>query len=122
MTEGEFWRTLEEIGWLAALPDAERNRLRGALADAFSRDPQYAFYALAVTSFEPECIECSGPAEECSYYSVVSQLARASFGRFAPLELSDELDEEAGVARISFRHAGKKFECEVPWEDDWFQE
>jgi hypothetical protein len=89
MTEGEFWSKLEQIGWLDAVPDAERTRLRTAVADAFSRDPKYAFYALAVTSFDPECIEGSGPNDACSYYSVVTQLAEASLGRFAPTELRD---------------------------------
>jgi hypothetical protein len=122
MTEGEFWRRLVEIGWLDAVPIGQRTRLRTAVADFFTRDPRYAFYALAVTSLDPECIEGSGPEEKCSYYSVVSQLAKASYGKFAPTELRDELDTKAGVARVSFRHGGKIFSCEVPWEDDWFQE
>ncbi len=122
MTEGEFWSKLAEIGWLDAVPEAERTRLRAAVADSFTRDPRYAFYSLAVTSFDPECIEGSGPDDSCSYYSVVSQLAKASYGKFAPTDLSDELDEGAGVARVSFQHGGKVFSCEVPWEDDWFQQ
>ena len=122
MTEGEFWDKLVQIGWLDVVPDAERSRLRAAVADYFTRDPAYAFYALAVTSFDPECIEGSGPDDCCSYYSVVSQLAKASHGKFSPTELRDELDEGAGVARVSFRHGGKGFSCEVPWEDDWFQQ
>jgi hypothetical protein len=122
MTEGEFWAKLEEIGWLDAVPPAECTRLRAAVAEAFTRDPKYAFYALAVTSFDPECVEGSGPDDPCSYHSVVSQLAKTSYGQFAPVNLRDELDEGAGVARVSFEHAGKTFKCEVPWEDDWFQQ
>jgi hypothetical protein len=26
------------------------------------------------------------------------------------------------VARVSFQHGGKLFQCEVPLEDDWFQQ
>ena len=122
MTESEFWTKLADIGWLDAVPEAERTRLHAAVADAFTRDSTYAFYALAVTSFDPECIEGSGPDDCCSYFSVVSQLAKVSYGKFAPMDLSDELDEEAGVARVSFKQGGKLFSCEVPWRDDWFQE
>ncbi|MBI1916774.1 MAG: hypothetical protein HYS12_18870 [Planctomycetes bacterium] len=122
MTEAEFWSKLEEVGWLDAVPTAERTRLRAAVSDAFTGDPKYAFYALAVTSFDPECIEGSGPEDPCSYYSVLSQLAEASYGPFAPADLRDELDEDSGVARVSFKQGGQLFSCEVPWEDDWFQE
>jgi hypothetical protein len=38
-TQGEFWDKLEEIGWLDAVPAAERKRLRTALAKAFKQDP-----------------------------------------------------------------------------------
>jgi hypothetical protein len=122
MTEEEYWSKLEQVGWLDAIPNPERTRLRAAVADAFSRDPKYACYSLAVTSFDPECIEGSGPDEACSYYSVVTQLAKASYGKFAPTDLHDDLDEGAGVARVTFQHGGKVFKCEVPWEDDWFQQ
>src|SRR5262245_57623153 len=84
--------------------------------------PSMPSMRLAVTSFDPECIEGSGPDAPRSYHSVVSQLANASYGKFAPTELNDELDGEAGVARVSFRHGGKLFSCEVPWQVDWFQE
>lgn len=53
---------------------------------------------------------------------MVSQFANASSCKFAPVNLRDELDEGAGVARVSFEHGGKTFSCEVPWEDDWFQQ
>jgi hypothetical protein len=122
MAEGDFWSKLEKIGWFDAVHETERTRLRTAVADAFTRDPTYAFYSLAVTSFDPECIEGSGPDDSCSYHSVVTQLAKASYGKFAPTDLCDELDKEAGVARVSFKHGGKVFSCEVPWEDDWFQQ
>ena len=97
MTEGEFLATLEEIGWLDAVPPrgaprgfAPRWRVR-SLAD-----PRYAFYALAVTGFDPECIEGSGADEPCSYHSVITQLAEASYGTFAPVDLRDELDKDRG--------------------------
>jgi len=122
MTEHEFFDTLEVIGWIDAVPKPECTRLSTAVADAFTRDPKYAFYSLAVTSFDPECIEGSGPDDDCSYYSVVTQLAKASYGKFTPTDLRDELDETANLARVSFTHGGKVFKCEVRWEDDWFQE
>lgn len=121
MLESEFRSKLETIGWLDASTQEERTRLHVALADAYGRNPDYAFYALAVTSFDPECIESTGPEDSCSYYSVISQLVAASSGRFAPTDLHDELDGAAGVARISFRCVGNVFACEVPWEDDWFK-
>src|SRR5262249_59804169 len=56
-----------------------------------------------------------------TYHTVLRQLAQASSGRFAPEELTDELDDEEDIARVSFRHGGKFYSCEVPWEDDCFQ-
>jgi hypothetical protein len=120
LTQGEFWGKLEEIGWLAAVPEAERKRLRTALARAFKRDPRLAFSALAVISFDAVCIEGEGPGGN-TYYTVLRKLARASRGTFAPTDISDELVDEDDTALISFRHGGKVYSCEVPWEDDWFQ-
>lgn len=122
MTLDEFWSKLEQVGWLRDIPDSERNRLQDAVADHFTRDSKYAFYSLAVTSFDPECIEGTGPTDACSYYSVLNQLARSSYGRFSPTDIHDELVNDNGIARISFKHASTLFQCEVPWEDDWFQE
>ncbi len=121
---GDRSRILGQAGrnWVARRSAGGRaQRLQAAVTDAFTREPRYAFYSLAVTSFDPECIEGSGADETCSYYSVVMQLAKASSGKFAPTDLRDQLDTAAGVARVSFNHRGKHFECEVAWEDDWFQ-
>ena len=113
MTKGEFWGKLEEIGWLDAVPEAERRRLRTALAKAFKRDPRLAFSALAVISFDAVCIEGEGPCGN-TYYTVLRKLARASRGTLAPTDMADELDDVDDVARISFRHAGKVFSLEAP--------
>jgi hypothetical protein len=120
LTKDEFWAKLEEIGWLDAVTEAERKRLRTALAKAFKRDPRLAFSALAVISFDAVCIEGEGPRGN-TYYTVLRKLARASRGKFAPTDIADELVDEEDVAQISFRHGGKVFSCEVPYEDDWFQ-
>lgn len=122
MNESNFWTTLGEIGWLALLSEAEHVRLQGAVREQFVRDSKYAFYALAVTVFDPECIEGTGPNEACSYYSVLLQLAKASGGCFQPLLIHDELDYELGVARVSFEHYGHAYSIEVSYQDDWFQQ
>jgi hypothetical protein len=83
LSKGAFWGKLEEIGWLDAVPEAERKRLRTALAKAFERDPRLAFSALAVISFDAVCIEGEGPGGS-TYYTVLRKLARASRGTFAP--------------------------------------
>ena len=113
LTQVEFWGKLEEIGWLDAVPEAERRRLRTALAKAFKRDPRLAFSALAVISFDAVCIEGEGPCGN-TYYTVLRKLARASRGTLAPTDMADELDDVDDVARISFRHAGKVFSLEAP--------
>ncbi len=72
-------------------------------------------HVLAVTGFDPECIEGSGADEPCSYHSVITQLAEASYGTFAPVDLRDELDETAGVApRVSFRQWGQGLRVRGP--------
>ena len=66
------------------------------------------------------CSSDLGPGGN-TYYTALRKLARASRGTFAPTDISDELVDDEDVALISFRHDGKVFSCEVPYEDDWFQ-
>jgi len=120
MIEQQYGDTLNAIGWFELLPATESQRARHALHLAFDRDLTLAYFGLAVTSFDPECIEEAGPESVCSYSSVLRQLADASYGFFTPSHIHDELDKESEVARVQFDHAGHHFAIEVPWESDWF--
>jgi hypothetical protein len=121
MNKQQYWEALNAIGWFGLLPEDERHRAQNALHHAFDHDPKLAYFSLAVTSFDPECIEGDGPDSLCSYHSVLQQLAEASYGFFTPSHIHDELDEVAEVARVQFDHAGHHFAIEVPWESDWFE-
>jgi hypothetical protein len=114
-------KELDRIGWFREFPPAERVRLERAYASINTGDPTPAFQALAVTSFDPECIEGVGP-DPCSYYSIVTQLASVSYGIFTPNDVKDALDPSNGIASISFEHGGKLYECTMPFEDDWVQQ
>ena len=56
MDKQQYWETLNTIGWFEVLPKEEIQRVQIALHSAFDRDPRLAYFGLAVTSFDPECI------------------------------------------------------------------
>ena len=117
-----YWAKLAECGWLAELTPREQAELRDRLAKGLTDNPDSAFYELAVTALDVECIEGSGADEICSYHGVIQQLARASAGLFSPEEIKDELDEREGKARLSFRCGGQIFSCELPYQSDFVEE
>jgi hypothetical protein len=78
------------------------------------------FSGFSDTRFDPECISGSGPEEACSYHLVITQLAEASYGQFASVNLVDSFDLEAEWVSISFEHGEKKFQVEFHQENDWF--
>jgi len=117
-----YWAKLAECGWLAELTPREQAELRDRLTKGLTDNPDSAFYELAVTALDVECIEGSGPDEICSYHGVIQQLARASAGLFSPEEIKDELDEREGKARLSFRCGGQIFSCELPYQSDFVEE
>jgi hypothetical protein len=86
-TREEYVSALEAIGWLAALPVDARRKLNTQLAKKFRTaggerlSAKVLYSALSVTSFDAEMIEGWGPKSECSYHSLVRQLAEHSFGQ-----------------------------------------
>jgi hypothetical protein len=115
-----YLRRVKDSGWLEGRNERAADALEQRIRDSFAKNPASAFYALADTSFDAECIESSGPNEECSYHSVLMQLAEHSRGLFRPEELSDEVDHDEGTARLAFELEGEIFEREFAQNEDWF--
>ena len=126
MTFDQYWQALEASGWLAEVSPEESQRLRAVLAvrftDAGGSQPDDTWLWLAVTSFDPECIEYDDHDAESPYVSIIEQLAARSFGRFAPEDLADAEVKGRRQRRISFRFNGSEWVVRVPCADDWFQD
>ena len=116
MSENEFWSKLTQTGWLEAVPDAERARLRTAVANALGCFTKYPFHALAVADL-PVRLERYKMGEKYSPSSVIAHLACASFGKFSPVNIHDGPGTD-GSYRVSFQHGHREFEIEDLWEDD----
>ena len=117
VTVDEYWKKLEKIGWAEYLPRKKlgeiREHLHTLLAD---KGPKIGFYALGVTGFDVECIY-----EDDDYRKILTDLAEASGGVFAPTNIKVKLDGAIGVGQISFKHGSKLFSREIPFTADWFQ-
>jgi hypothetical protein len=120
MTVERYLDRLKGVGWFEGRSERATQALAVRVRKAFADKASHAFYALADTSFDAECIEATGPDEECSYHSVLMQLAEVSRGGFRPENLREEVDFEEGIARVSFELDGESFEREFEQEDDWF--
>jgi hypothetical protein len=118
----EYMSRLEQTGWLTEVGPERAQELRESLTAALRENPSFCFYELADTEFDSDCIEEAGSDDSCSYYSIIMQLAHDSRSLFAPTDVVDELNAEAAVARVSFKHKGRLYICEVPFKDEWFQE
>ncbi len=124
-TKAEYLDALRVAGWLDAVDARERARLEDVIGRTFAKSKKLSsgdsrlFLGVATTMFDAEMIEGSGPDDPCSYHSLVTQLAGASFGRFAPVDLHDEIDWTAQRARVSFVLRGKTFRVEMPCDSDW---
>ncbi len=116
----EYWNALVETGWLSAIPEDDHDDMRERVLAAHANDKNFTCYALAVTSFDMECIERVGPDEPNSYHGVLTQLGEDSYGAFAPSAIVDALDKKEGVATITFVHDEQTFAGELPYENEWF--
>ena len=114
MNAREFMKQLDKIGWFEEVP-AQRSRVLSAFK------AHKNFYALAVTWFDTECIEGTGPGRP-SYYSKIVEIAESSYGLFAPTAIHDELDWKKEIAHISFEQNGKRFSCDLTLHHDYFNE
>jgi len=118
----QYLELLQSTGWFQAVGEARTRQLREQLRHALAENPTYCFYELADTEFDADCIEEAGTDDSCSYYSIILQLAHDSRSLFRPESVSDALDRERGIARVSFEHQGTTYDCEVLLHDEWFQD
>jgi hypothetical protein len=115
-TADEYWRRLEDIGWLKNLNPERRDRLRGEMSMYFEKYPNAVYLALATGGFDAECIE-----ESDSYDEVLRDHASAASGAFAPEEIRTHASHASERARIAYRLGGEMFRCSVPCENDTFE-
>jgi large subunit ribosomal protein L16 len=125
-TMEEYLSTLERVGWRAALPASGQRKLKASVREEFRVRPDAErltpvdlFRRLAVVVVDLEMIDGTGPRERCSYHGLLRELARSSFGLFAPREIRDELDVVRGKARVSFQLANRAFRVELPLLGGW---
>jgi hypothetical protein len=122
MTLEDYWKQLDAVGWLDGRSDGQRRELRRRLEEAYARADEDAspidlVHALADLEFDPECVEGEG-----DYASIVERYARASRGKFAPTSVADHVDHDRSVAEVAFEFAGRRFECKVACDTEWFDE
>jgi hypothetical protein len=113
MTATEFWRKLEKTGWLKYVPETEHERLRDAVTRACATEPERAIHELALFDFEFAFLKGTAPTEPHSYTALLARLAAVSNGKFAPTEVTEVVDAQEGVIRVSFRHGKKTYSDEV---------
>lgn len=116
MTPEQVLDGLAEVGWLDQLPEAKRASLPDELRQWHERNPEWAYLALATGGFDAEMIE-----DDDSYPSVLDSYREASGGAFDPqnVESTAEYDD---VATVAFDLSGRRFEVELPFEDDYVSE
>lgn len=122
MANEQLIEKLEACGWLAEMPEEEREKLLKQLReDAFDQ----GYLNLASVDFDTECIESFGPdsSEDInSYYKIIRLFAEGSWGLFTPINIRDEYDKASQLIHVGFEFDGKYFEVSVPYEGDWASE
>jgi hypothetical protein len=117
MVADDFVAALIECGWIAELPEMQRDELLQEVRTAFERDRFSAFLALDSFVFDSECIYGSGPGN-LSYYDRITEIAQYSEGLFTPTDIVDEPRDD-GIF-VSFRQNEQFYECMVRYTD-YFQ-
>lgn len=110
----EYWDHLVSAGWALGMPEAERRDLRARVDEAWSRDPESTFRALATATFEADMIEGEG-----SYTTLLHLLSGASRGAFAPVDIEESHRPADGSVRVAFSAGGRRFTGDIPLDGSW---
>lgn len=110
-------RTRDEL--IASAPehryqDAPFRLLLQVLGGEVEAEPWGRRFSHQVFTLDTECIEGDG-----SYARVVTQLARVAGVADRVTEVSDTVDIEAGVARLTYSAAGRRVTFEPAVQDNW---
>ena len=123
ITLEDYLERLGESGWIDGWPDGAVSALEHRVRDAWNEQgPEWAFYALSSTSFDPECIEGDGIDNPCSYAGVIQRLADASRGKLVPDRLQDRFDARAERAEVLLYVEGRRYEAVFDQLDAYFRE
>ena len=103
MNSDDYWRRLKDTDWLESVPPSQHDAFRISVESALAggRGPE----ALVTGEYDVECIEDDG-----DYTTLLEQYADASYGKFRPESIDDDVDWESEIATISFTLNGKHFE------------
>src|SRR5262245_36739786 len=112
LSSKEYWRRLEEIGWLKYVPKADQKDLLARIKKALGKpDSQFAYFCLTQHSFDGEGVF------EDSYTQLMDDLRSISGGSFAPKEAKESVLK--GKRNVSYRHHRKQYKWTTPANTDY---
>jgi hypothetical protein len=104
-SEDEYWQKIVDSGWLEGMPEREAGRIHAELHQTFLASPEAAMECLTALSIDQTAF-----AE--SYSAVLERLREASWGTFAPGNLS-ETEADDGSTVLSFTHMGRVYSARL---------
>ncbi len=122
---GEYWQSLERLGWLDWMTPEVRSANKAALERKFPEDPFTAFEIFTTGGYVLKTLQSDG-----DYIHLVQNYSEASRNVLLLSDIEDRFDHSRKVAWIVFSFRGQRFERTVPFEskykpkefDAWMEE